>query len=531
MVGDVVALPFILFSQFSSVMTYVLALDQGTTSSRSILFDHEGQIQSVAQKEFQQIYPKPSWVEHDPNEIWASQISTASEALSREGIKAKDVEAIGITNQRETTIIWDRSTGEPIYNAIVWQDRRTSGFCDRLKDRGHLDLFRDKTGLLLDAYFSGTKIKWILDNVDGARARAENGELAFGTVDSWLIWNLTGGNTHVTDATNASRTLLYNIHEGTWDDELLSILDVPRSLLPEVHDSSAVYGETQVDAFGTTAVPIAGIAGDQQAALFGQMCTKPGLGKNTYGTGAFMVQNTGTEAVTSKNNLLTTIAYQLDGTPNYALEGSIFIAGAVVQWLRDELQIIRKAPEVEQMARKVDDNGGAYFVPAFTGLGAPHWDQYARGTITGLTRGVNKNHIARAAIESMAYQVADVIDAMEADSGIETLELRADGGAAANNLLLQFQADILGVPVVRPKTLETTALGAAYLAGLAVGFWESQEEIQKQWQLDRKFTPEMETADAQALRDQWSKAVDRARAWEDPDTSERAVHSTSKGQA
>ena len=503
------------------LMQYILALDQGTTSSRSILFDHQGRIQSVAQKEFQQIYPSPGWVEHDPTEIWSSQISTASEALTREGIKAESIAGIGITNQRETTIVWDRATGEPIHNAIVWQDRRTSGLCDRLKDRGHADMIRKKTGLILDAYFSGTKIKWILDNVEGARKRAENGELAFGTVDSWLVWNLTGGDTHVTDATNASRTLLYNIHEGRWDEELLSLLDVPKSMLPEVHDSSTVYGKTKVDAFGSTAVPISGIAGDQQAALFGQMCTRPGLGKNTYGTGAFMVQNTGEEAVTSKNNLLTTIGYQLDGTPNYALEGSIFIAGAVVQWLRDELQIIRKAPEVEQLARKVDDNGGAYFVPAFTGLGAPHWDQYARGTIVGLTRGVNRNHIARAAIESMAYQVADVIDAMEADSGIETLELRADGGAAANNLLLQFQADMLGVPVVRPKTLETTALGAAYLAGLAVGFWESQDEIRKQWQLDRKFEPSMPTEKVKELRSGWSKAVDRARAWEDPDTSER----------
>ncbi len=500
-------------------MQHILALDQGTTSSRAILFDRKGQIQSVAQKEFEQIYPEPGWVEHNPNEIWSTQMGTASEALSRAGLTASDLAALGITNQRETTIVWDRSTGEPVYNAIVWQDRRTSGLCDRLKDRGLLDLFQEKTGLILDAYFSGTKIKWILDHVEGARKRAENGELAFGTVDSWLVWRMTGGEKHITDATNASRTLLYNIHEGRWDEELLSILDVPRAMLPSVEDSSTVYGKTEVDTFGS-AVPISGIAGDQQAALFGQMCTSPGLGKNTYGTGAFMVQNTGQEAVTSENNLLTTIAYQLDGTPTYALEGSIFVAGAVVQWLRDELQIIRDSSQVEKLARQVEDNGGVYFVPAFTGLGAPHWDQYARGTIAGLTRGANQGHIARAAIESMAYQVADVIDAMEADSGIETKELRADGGAAANDLLLQFQADILDVPVIRPKILETTALGAAYLAGLAVHFWDDQDEIRDQWELDEKFTPSMSSARAAELRKGWSKAVDRARAWESPDSSE-----------
>ncbi len=500
-------------------MTHILALDQGTTSSRAILFDRNGQVESVAQKEFEQIYPKPGWVEHDANEIWSTQMGTASEALSRAGITASDLAAVGITNQRETTIVWDRSTGEPIHNAIVWQDRRTSGLCDRLKDQGYLDLFQKKTGLILDAYFSGTKIKWILDHVDGARQRAENGELAFGTVDSWLVWRMTGGEKHITDATNASRTLLYNIHEGEWDEELLSILNVPRSMLPSVEDSSTVYGHTSVDTFGS-AVPISGIAGDQQAALFGQMCTTPGLGKNTYGTGAFMVQNTGQEAVTSENNLLTTIAYQLDGTTYYALEGSIFVAGAVVQWLRDELQIIRNSSEVEELARQVDDNGGVYFVPAFTGLGAPHWDQYARGTIAGLTRGANQGHLARAALESMAYQVADVIDAMEADSGIETKELRADGGAAANDLLLQFQSDILDVPVIRPEILETTALGAAYLAGLAVGFWESRDEIQNQWKLDKKFDPSMSADRVDELRSGWSKAVERARAWEDPDDSE-----------
>jgi len=497
-------------------MSYILALDQGTTSSRAILFDEDGTVQSVAQKEFEQIYPKPGWVEHNPNEIWSTQMGTASEVLSRAGVKASNVAAIGITNQRETTIVWDRNTGEPIHNAIVWQDRRTSGLCDRLRDNGYADLFQKNTGLILDAYFSGTKVKWLLDNVDGARSRAENGDLAFGTVDSWLVWKMTNGQKHITDATNASRTLLYNIHAGEWDEELLNLLDVPRSMLPTVKDSSTVYGETQVDAFGS-AIPIAGIAGDQQAALFGQMCTSPGLGKNTYGTGAFMLQNTGTEAVQSENDLITTIAYQIDGTTHYALEGSIFIAGAVVQWLRDELKIIREASEVEKLARSVDDNGGAYLVPAFVGLGAPHWDQYARGILAGITRGVTQGHVARAAIESMAYQVADVIDAMEADSGIETRELRADGGAAANNLLLQFQSDILGVPVIRPETLETTALGAAYLAGLAVDFWDSQDEIRDQWQLDRTFTPEMDADRVAELRAGWAKALERAKAWEEPD--------------
>ncbi|MCS3636140.1 glycerol kinase GlpK [Salinibacter ruber] len=502
-------------------MQYILALDQGTTSSRSILFDTQGQVQAVAQKEFEQHYPQPGWVEHDANEIWSTQMGTASEAMSRANVEAEDLAAIGITNQRETTVVWDRATGTPIHNAIVWQDRRTSGLCDRLKDRGHLDLIQEKTGLIIDAYFSGTKIKWLLDNVDGARERAENGELAFGTVDSWLVWRMTNGKRHVTDATNASRTLLYNIHEGAWDPELLDILDIPSSMLPDVRDSSEVYGTTQGGPFDEE-VPIAGIAGDQQAALFGQMCTTPGLGKNTYGTGAFLLQNTGETAVTSEHNLLTTIAYQIDGTTYYALEGSIFVAGAVVQWLRDELKMIREAAEVERLARTVDDNGGVYFVPAFTGLGAPYWDQYARGTISGLTRGANRGHLARAAIESMAYQVADVIDAMEADSGIETTELGADGGAAANDLLLQFQSDILDIPVVRPKILETTALGAAYLAGLAVGYWDSQSEIQDQWELDQMFTPSMPKDRVETLRTGWSKALDRARAWESPDSSEAA---------
>ena len=508
-------------------MQYVLALDQGTTSSRSILFDAQGQVRTVAQKEFEQVYPNPGWVEHDPNEIWSTQMGTASEALSRANIGAEDLAAIGITNQRETTIVWDRATGEPIHNAIVWQDRRTSGRCDRLKDQGHRDRIQSKTGLIIDAYFSGTKIKWILDHVDGARERAQNGDLAFGTVDSWLVWRMTDGQRHITDATNASRTLLYNIHEGRWDDELLDLLDVPRPMLPEVKDSSTVYGTTQSGPFDDE-VPIAGIAGDQQAALFGQMCTSPGLGKNTYGTGAFLLQNTGEKAVTSEHNLLTTIGYQVNGTTYYALEGSIFVAGAVVQWLRDELKMIREASQVEKLARSVDDNGGVYFVPAFTGLGAPYWDQYARGTISGLTRGANRGHLARAAIESMAYQVADVIDAMEADSGIETTELRADGGAAANDLLLQFQSDILDLPVVRPKILETTALGAAYLAGLAVDFWSSQSEIQDQWELDQMFTPSMSDDRAAELRAGWSKALDRARAWESPDDSAAEDDSSSE---
>lgn len=502
-------------------MRYVLALDQGTTSSRAILFDHQGRIEALAQKEFEQIYPTPGWVEHDPEEIWSTQMGTAAEVLSRAGISASDVAAIGITNQRETTVLWDRESGEPIHNAVVWQDRRTSGLCDRLRENGYADLFQEKTGLIIDAYFSGTKVKWLLDHVDGARQKAEEGSLAFGTIDTWLVWRMTDGARHVTDATNASRTLLYNIHEGTWDDELLDLLDVPRSILPEVKDSSTVYGSTATETFGSS-IPIAGIAGDQQAALFGQMCTEPGLGKNTYGTGAFMLQNTGTDAVRSENELLTTIAYQIDGTTHYALEGSIFIAGAVVQWLRDELELIRNAPEVEALAREVDDNGGLYLVPAFVGLGAPHWDPYARGLLAGITRGATKNHVARAAIESMAYQVADVIDAMEADSGIETTELRADGGAAANDLLLQFQSDILDVPVVRPESLETTALGAAFLAGLAVDYWEDQTELKEQWTLDQRFHPSMDPERVQTLRNGWSKAVDRAKRWEEADPDETA---------
>ena len=497
-------------------MEYILALDQGTTSSRAILFDHHGHIEATAQKEFEQIFPRPGWVEHDPTEIWSSQAGVATEVLSRAGVDASNVAAIGITNQRETAVVWDRESGQPVHNAIVWQDRRTAGICDRLRREGHQPLFKEKTGLIIDAYFSGTKVNWILDNVEGARERAEAGKLAFGTVDSWLVWQLTGGGEHITDVTNASRTLLYNIHRGEWDEELLGILGIPRSMLPEVRSSSEVYGKTTGGPF-STAVPIAGIAGDQQAALFGQICTEPGMGKNTYGTGCFMLLNTGAEAVPSENNLLTTIAAQVRGETEYALEGSIFVAGAVVQWLRDGLKMIRSASEVEELARTVDDNGGMYLVPAFAGLGAPHWDQYARGVAVGLTRGVTRGHFARAALEGIAYQVADVVEAMEADAGIEMSELRVDGGAAANDLLMQFQADILGVPVVRPQVIETTALGAAYLAGLAVGYWEGEDEIAVHWEVDRTFEPAMPEDRVAALREGWGRAVERAKGWEPAD--------------
>src|SRR5436190_2864321 len=446
-------------------MKYILALDQGTTSSRAIVFDHNGSVVSVAQQEFRQIFPQPGWVEHDANEIWATQRNVAAQALNKVRLTANDVAAIGITNQRETTLVWDRTTGKPICNAIVWQDRRTAGVCDRLKARGLAKMIRRKTGLVVDAYFSGTKLQWILNNVPGAKAKARAGQLAFGTIDSWLVWNLTGGRQHVTDPSNASRTMLFNIHTGEWDDELLKLFGVPRSVLPEVRSSSEVYGETTL--FGGR-IPIAGIAGDQQAALFGQACTEPGMVKNTYGTGCFMLMNTGTKPIASKNNLLTTVAWRIGNRTEYALEGSIFIAGAVVQWVRDGLGIIRSSADVEALAARVPDTGGVYFVPAFAGLGAPHWDQYARGIIAGITRGTTAGHIARAALEGIAYQVADVLKAMEADSGLSIPELRVDGGAAANNLLMQFQADILNVPIVRPKLLETTALGAAYLAGLAV---------------------------------------------------------------
>lgn len=492
---------------------YILALDQGTTSSRAIVFDKKGSIISTAQKEFKQIYPKAGWVEHDGNEIWSTQAGVAAEAITGANLNGSNIAAIGITNQRETTLIWDRKTGKPVYNAIVWQDRRTSDYCDELKkEKGLIEKVQQKTGLILDSYFSGTKIKWILDNVDGVRKRAENGELAFGTMDSWLVWNFTRGEKHITDVTNVSRTMIFNIHDLQWDKELLEILDIPESLLPDVKQSSEVYGETKTTIFATK-VPIAGIAGDQQAALFGQRCIESGMVKNTYGTGCFMMMNTGEKPIKSENNLLTTIAWQVDGKVEYALEGSIFIAGAVVQWLRDELGIIRKSADVEKLAASVDDNDGVYLVPAFAGLGAPHWDQHARGTMVGITRGSNAGHIARAALEGIAYQVMDVLKAMEADSGIEIQELRVDGGATANNLLMQFQSDILRAPVVRPKTLETTALGAAYLAGLAVGYWKDHEEINDQWQMDRKFQPEMDRDEALKLVKDWARALKAAKAW------------------
>lgn len=494
-------------------MKYILALDQGTTSSRAIVFDHDGGIVAVAQKEFEQIFPRPGWVEHDPDEIWSSQIGVASEAISRAGLTPRELAAIGIANQRETTVVWERASGRPIHNAIVWQDRRTAGFCDQLREEGHESTFRDKTGLVLDSYFSGTKVNWILENVDGARARAEAGELCFGTIDSWLVWKLTDGGLHITDATNASRTLMCDIHSGDWDDELLGLLDVPRSMLPEVRSSSEVYGETSVELFSHP-IPISGIAGDQQAALFGQQCTEPGMVKNTYGTGCFMLLNTGTEAVPSKNNLLTTVAWRIDGKTEYALEGSVFVAGAVVQWLRDGLHLIRNAPEVEALSRTVDDNGGVYMVPAFAGLGAPHWDPYARGMIVGITRGTTAGHFARAALESIAYQVADVLEAMEADSGIEIKELRVDGGAAQNDFLLQFQSDVLQALTVRPEILETTALGAAYLAGLAVGFWTDQAEVAQQWKANRRFAPEMASEAVDVLRSDWRRALERSKGWE-----------------
>ena len=493
-------------------MRYILALDQGTTSSRALLFDPEGSIRSVAQREFTQHFPRPGWVEHDPNEIWSTQAGVAAEAVTRAGISAEEIAAIGITNQRETTIVWDRRTGTPIHNAIVWQDRRTAGHCDRLREAGHEPMIREKTGLVLDAYFSATKIAWMLENVDGARALAQAGHLAFGTVDSWLVWKMTGGERHLTDVTNASRTLLYNIRTGAWDDDLLALFDVPRSMLPEVRPSSEVYGHTSGAVFARK-MPIAGIAGDQQAALFGQVCTQPGMVKNTYGTGCFMLMNTGEKPVASTNNLVTTVAWEVSGRTEFALDGSIFVAGAVVQWLRDGLGIIRSSAEVEALAARVSDNGGVYLVPAFTGLGAPHWDPYARGTITGLTRGSTAAHIARAALESIAFQTADVIRAMESDSGIRLAELRVDGGATANDLLMQFQADVLGVPVVRPRVAETTALGAAFLAGLAVGLWNGPDELAAQWQVDRRFEPKMEAGRVAELTETWTKALSRARGW------------------
>jgi len=496
-------------------MSYILALDQGTTSSRAIVFDSTATIRAIAQREFRQIFPRPGWVEHDGREIWATQVGVAAEALTRAGISPREVKAIGITNQRETTLLWDRRSGEPLHNAIVWQDRRTAELCDRLKADGLEPLFRQKTGLVLDAYFSGTKLAWLLDTIPGARKRAEVGELAFGTVDSWLAWNLSGGRLHISDASNASRTLLFNITTLDWDDELLAILRIPRAVLPRVVDSSAMYGETAGDLFAT-AIPLAGMAGDQQAALFGQACGTAGMAKNTYGTGCFLLMHCGERPVASRRNLLTTVAWQLAGRAEYALEGSVFVAGAAVQWLRDGLGIIRSSGDVEALAASVPDSGGVCLVPAFTGLGAPHWDPYARGTIVGITRGTTAAHIARATLESIAFQSADLLTAMEADAGISLAELRVDGGATANGLLMQFQADLLGVPVVRPRISETTALGAAYLAGLAVGLWRDRQEIASHWQVDRVFTPTMGREQAAELRGRWERAVERARGWAAP---------------
>ena len=492
---------------------YILALDQGTTSSRAILFDREGRAVRTAQQEFEQLYPQPGWVEHRPEDIWSSQLNAVHVLLRESGIETDQIKAIGITNQRETTIIWNRETGEPIHNAIVWQCRRTAEDCDRMRAEGLAALFQERTGLVLDAYFSGTKVRWLLHNVPGARELAEQGRLAFGTVDSWLIWKLTGGRVHATDVSNASRTLLFNIERGEWDDELLAALDVPRSVLPHVAPSSALIGETDPALFGS-AIPIAGIAGDQQAALFGQVCTTPGMSKNTYGTGCFMLLNTGEELVRSKSNLLTTVGWQIgDGPLEYALEGSVFIAGAAIQWLRDGLRIIGTAAETEALATSVEDNAGVYFVPAFVGLGAPHWDAYARGTIVGLTRGSTREHIARAALESIAYQTSDVLRCMRDDSGIDLTELRVDGGAARNDFLMQFQADILGIPVVRPVNTETTAAGAAFLAGLAVGFWQSVDDLAEMWQRERTFEPNMSKSDRERLLSDWTRAVERSRNW------------------
>jgi len=491
-------------------MKHILALDQGTTSSRAIIFDQKGAAVATAQKEFGQIFPQPGWVEHDAEEIWQTQLATALEALRAAKLKPADLAAIGITNQRETTVVWDRRTGRPIHNAIVWQDRRTAPFCDQLKRDGREALIQQKTGLVIDAYFSGSKLRWILDNVPGARADASAGHLAFGTVDSWLVWKLTNGVRHVTDASNASRTMLFNIHTGQWDDEILSLFNVPRPVLPEVRASSEVVGQAVGELAG---VSVAGIAGDQQAALFGQVCTQPGMVKNTYGTGCFMLMHTGAKAVASKNKLLTTVAWRIGGCTEYALEGSVFIAGAAVQWLRDGLGLIKSSREVESLTASVPDNGGVYVVPAFAGLGAPHWDPYARGAIVGLTRGTTAGHIARATLESMAFQSADLVHAMESDSGVPLKELRVDGGACVNDALMQFQADLLGVPAVRPKVSETTALGAAYLAGLAVGFWKSVDEIAAQWSVDKRFTPKMDEATRLRLQTQWRRAVEKAKGW------------------
>jgi len=489
-----------------------MSLDQGTTSSRAVLFNHKGDPVEIAQQDFTQIFPQPGWVEHSPIEIWESQISAVKEVLKKADVLKAEVAAIGITNQRETTLVWDKITGEPIYNAIVWQDRRTASFCDELRAKGKTERIKEKTGLVLDAYFSATKLKWILDNVEDARAKANNNKLCFGTVDTWLVWKLTKGEKFITDVSNASRTMLFNIHSLDWDQELLDIFNIPRSILPEVKESSQIYGETSEGLFNKR-IPISGIAGDQQAALFGQLCTEKGMVKNTYGTGCFLLMNTGSKPVYSKNNLLTTVAWKINGEVNYALEGSVFVGGAAVQWLRDGLKIIDTAAEIETLASKVEDNGDVYFVSALTGLGAPYWDSYARGAIIGLTRGTTQAHIARATLEGIAYQVYDIVSAMEADANAKGTELRVDGGATSNNLLLQFQTDIFGFPVVRPNVQEITALGAAYLAGLAVGFWENIEELKTQWSIDKTFQPEMETKKVEELLKQWHKAVSRSANW------------------
>ncbi|GAC1626712.1 MAG: glycerol kinase GlpK [Candidatus Acidiferrum sp.] len=496
-------------------MPYILALDAGTTSVRAIVFDHDGQIHGVAQKEIRQMYPEAGWVEHDPHEIWSSQMSVATEALGIAKVRPSDVVAVGITNQRETAIVWDRETGEAVHNAIVWQDRRTAGTCDKLRRAGALKMIQKRTGLLLDSYFSATKVAWILDHVPGARKKAEEGRLAFGTVDSWLVWNLTSRRKHVTDVSNASRTLLFDIHTGKWEQELLKLFRVPASMLPEVRSSSEIYGEVSTT-LGLTKVPIGGIAGDQQAALFGQMCISPGGTKSTYGTGCFLLQNTGTKAVTSKNRLLTTVAWKIGRKLEYAQEGSVFIGGAVVQWLRDGLKLVSSAPQVDALAATVKDNGGLYLVPAFAGLGAPHWDPYARGLLIGITRDTSAAHVARAALEGVAFQVADLLDAMRSDTGKSLKELRVDGGMTRSELLMQFQADILGMPIVRPAVTETTALGAAYLAGLAVGFWKSPQDVASQWKIEKSFEPKMGSTRARELRARWQEALSRAKNWESP---------------
>lgn len=487
---------------------YILALDQGTSSSRAIVFDHEGRICATAQKEFPQHFPKPGWVEHDPKDIWSSEASVIAEAITSMGINGLNIAGIGITNQRETTIVWDAETGEPVYNAIVWQDRRTSEYCDSLKEQNLTGFIREKTGLIIDAYFSATKIRWILENVPGARARAEAGKLRFGTVDTWLLWNLTRGECHMTDVSNASRTMLFNIHTLNWDEDLMKLFGIPMSMLPEVHSSSEIYGYTKTTIFAHK-VPVAGIAGDQQAALFGQMCTTPGSVKNTYGTGCFLLMNSGTKPITSSHNLLTTIAWKIGDTVNYALEGSIFVGGSVVQWLRDGLGIIKSSSEIESLAMTVPDNGGVYFVPALTGLGAPYWDQYAKGTICGLTRGTTAAHIARAALEGIAFETMDIVNAMEHDAGIKLAELKVDGGASRNNLMMQFQADILGTKVIRPKVTETTAMGACYLAGLATGYWDSLDDIKRQWNADKVFEPLAPAEKVLKLKDGWANAIGR----------------------